>query len=467
MSRLKVLLASSEVYGYAKVGGLGDVAYSLPRALRRLGVDARIIAPMHKPQGRVIKEVEVTMGEEKIKAQIRLARVGNVPLYLVEGGGYFPRESVYGYSDDFNRYVFFSKAIVEFIKSYEAWKPEIVHTNDWHTGLVAAFIKEENLNVRTIFTIHNLGYQGDVDSSYSDILNLQKDTLEKIIHNGRINPMKAGLIFSDIVNTVSKTYANEIQTPELGFGLDGALRSIRDKLFGILNGIDYNVWNPARDKFIYVKYNVRNLEKKKENKKMLIKELGLEYREDVPLVGIVSRLAYQKGIDVFLKAVEGFLEQRSLQLVILGTGEKNIEDMAKSLAESYPKDAAIALRYDEVMAHKIYAASDIFAVPSRYEPCGLTQMIAMRYGSVPIVRNTGGLADTVIDVREDPSKARGFKFQNIDVEEVKSTIERALDVYYNDKELWLTLQKNGMTADFSWKHSAKEYIKLYEKARGA
>jgi len=466
MSRLRVLVASSEVYGYAKVGGLGDVAYSLPRALKRLGIDARIIAPMHKPRGRIIKEIDVTMGDKKIKAQIRLSRIGDVPLYLIEGGGYFPRENVYGYVDDFERYVFFSKAIVEFIKNYNTWRPDILHANDWHTGLVAAFVKQEGLNVKTIFTIHNLGYQGDVESSYSPILNLQKDVLEKIIHNGRINPIKSGLIFSDIVNTVSKTYAKEIQTPEFGFGLDNVLKSIKDKLFGILNGIDYNVWNPAKDKFIYVKYNVKSLEKKIENKKMLAKELGFKYKESIPLVGIVSRLAYQKGIDVFLQAIESFLEQKSLQLVVLGTGEKNIEDMAKRLAESYPNDVAIALRYDEVLAHKIYAASDIFAVPSRYEPCGLTQMIAMRYGSVPIVRNTGGLADTVIDVEEDPNKARGFKFQKMDVEEVISTIKRALNTYYNDKKLWTTLQKNGMTADFSWKHSAKEYLRLYKKALG-
>jgi len=464
MSRLNVLLASSEVYGYAKVGGLGDVAFSLPRALRRLGVDARIIAPMHKPCGRVIKEVEVDMGEEKIKARIRLSRVGRVPLYLVEGGGFFPRENVYGYDDDFNRYVFFSKAIVEFIRSYETWKPAILHTNDWHTGLVSAYVKEEGLNVRTVFTIHNLGYQGDVDPSHSKILGLSKEVIEKIMHNGRINPLKAGLIFSDIVNTVSKTYANEIQTPEFGFGLDGVLRCIKDKLYGILNGIDYNVWNPARDKFIYVKYNVRSIEKKKENKKMLIKELRLEDRGDVPLVGIVSRLAYQKGIDVFLEAVKDFLEQRVLQLVVLGTGERNVEEMAKRLSELYPKDTTTALRYDEALAHKIYAASDIFAVPSRYEPCGLTQMIAMKYGSVPLVRNTGGLADTVIDIKEDPKNARGFKFQNMGVEDIKSTIERALDAYYNNKEVWLNLQKNGMTADFSWRHSAKEYIKLYNRA---
>ncbi|RLF67783.1 MAG: glycogen synthase GlgA [Thermoplasmata archaeon] len=462
MSRLKVLLASSEVYGFAKVGGLGDVAYALPKALRSIGVDARIIAPMHRKKGRKVGTINVKLGKRDVQAEIYLSRVNSVPLYLVGGGGYFPRDRVYGYEDDFERYLFFSKAIVEFLRRYNFWKPNILHLNDWHTGLTAAYVKSEGLPIKTLFTIHNLGYQGDVDTSKLNLLNLKEDITDLIIHNNRINPMKAGIVLSDAVNTVSVKYSKEIQTSEFGFGLDSVLREIKDKLYGIINGIDYSVWNPIRDPYIYRKYSTKTLERKEENKKMLSSEMKIK-PSDRPLIGIVSRLTHQKGIDVFLEAIEEFLEDRTVSLVLLGTGEGYIENKAKAICDEFSDVVGISIKYDEVLAHKIYAGSDMFAVPSRYEPCGLTQMIAMRYGSVPIVRNTGGLSDTVIDPNENKNCARGFKFESLDVEAIKKALSRAIDVYENDREYWKILQLNGMRADFSWRGSARKYLALYKR----
>jgi len=468
---MKILFASAEAYPLAKVGGLGDVAGSLPKALRALGHDVRIVLPRYGTiQGphEEVARFSVRTGDARTEAGLRSARIGDVPVYLVDKPDLYDRPKVYEYDDDGKRFGFFCKAILDLIPAADFW-PDVIHTNDWHSALVPAFLRSAMAEdprfrrIGTVLTIHNLLHQGLFPRALFDWLGLPEDlwTPEGAEFYGQLNFMKAGIVCADFVNTVSPTYAKEIQTPEFGEGLDGLLRSRSTKLSGILNGIDYDVWNPAKDPFLAQKYSKSTVDKKRADKAALQKEAGLPLDPKRPLIGYVSRVTAQKGFDILIDALPDILDL-GIQFVLLGTGEKKYEDPVSQLARTR-SDLIVWLKYDEALAHRIYAGSDFFLMPSKFEPCGLGQMISLRYGTIPIVRSTGGLADTVLDVSQHPSKGNGFAFQDYTREALLEAVQRAARFYEAGKG-WKSVVHRGMSADLSWKASALQYVALYEKA---
>ena len=470
---MKILFASAEAYPLAKVGGLGDVAGSLPKALTALGHDVRIVMPRYGtiqgPQEEVAR-FPVRLGNARHEAGLRTARIGEVPVYLVDKPDLYDRPKVYEYDDDGKRFGFFCKAILDLIPAADFW-PDVIHTNDWHSALVPAFLRSAMADdprfqrVGTVLTIHNLLHQGLFPRKLFDWLGLPQElwTPEGAEFYGQLNFMKAGIVCADLVNTVSPTYAKEIQTPEYGEGLDGLLRSRSAKLSGILNGIDVDVWNPAKDAFVAQKYSKSSVEKKRADKAALQKEAGLPSDPERPLIGYVSRVTAQKGFDILIDALPDILDLGA-QFVLLGTGEKKYEDPVSELARTR-SDLIVWLKYDEALAHRIYAGSDFFLMPSKFEPCGLGQMISLRYGTIPIVRSTGGLADTVADVKESPSKGNGFAFREYSRGALLGAVQRAV-LFYQSGKGWKSVVQRGMSADLSWKASARQYVALYEKASG-
>ena len=469
---MKILFASAEAYPLAKVGGLGDVAGSLPKALRVLGHDVRIAMPKYG----VVRETKEDLGPFAVEigggvqeAHLRTSAIDGVPVYLVDKPDLFERPKVYEYEDDGKRFAFLGRAILDLLPAADWW-PDVVHLNDWHTALAAAFLKTTHASdpryrpIRSVFTIHNLQHQGLFGRDLFDWAGLPPEawTPEGVEFYGQMNFLKAGVVYADRVTTVSPTYATEIQTPEFGFRLDGLLRSRAAKLSGILNGIDYDVWNPAKDPFIAQTYTKSTIAKKARDKEALQREVGLEGDPKAPFIGIVSRVTDQKGFDILLPAMPAILGLGA-QVVLLGTGEKKYEEPLAALARENPSFVA-ALKYDEVLAHKIYAGSDFFLMPSRFEPCGLGQVISLRYGTVPIVRATGGLADTVTDVTANPKAGNGFVFQDYAEDALLAAI-RAAVAFYRRSRGWRALQQRGMSSDLSWTASAKAYASLCEEAR--
>ncbi len=479
---MKVLVVSSEVYPFAKTGGLADVAGSLPLALKKAGVDVRIAMPLYT---RKIDRCRFNLSSTGVSIELEMAgkrRVGfidrtdyeEVPVYFVDEREFFDRDELYGtpegdYPDNWLRFAFFARAVIEMLKPLN-FVPDIIHLNDWQTALIPVYLKEvyrhdpELSSIKTLITIHNIAYQGQFDSWIIPEIGLPWSVyhMEALEFYGKVNYLKGGIVYSDAINTVSPTYAKEIQTPEYGYGLDGILRKRSADLYGILNGIDYRTWDPQTDKHIYFNYSLENFETgKTENKKGLLREQGLPYSPDVPVVGIVSRLAAQKGFDLIKDALDE-IAGLNLQFVVLGSGDKIYQDMFVEIAKKLPEKFAVTIGFDPVLARKIYAGSDMFLMPSRYEPCGLGQMIALRYGSIPIVRKTGGLADTIIDYDSDPENGYGFMFERYEPSELVDAIKRALKAYSN-REKWLEIVRRGMSLDFSWDASAKKYIELYRK----
>lgn len=466
---MRVLFCASEAVPYAKTGGLADVAGALPKALARAGLDVMLVLPKYKQVGFKAEE-EIALGDRELLA------VGEAPCEEIEGvrvlfirqDELFLRDSLYGYPDDGVRFTLFDKAVLAFIKKLD-WKPDVVHCNDWQTGLIPVYLKTTLSNdpfyqgIATIFTIHNLAYQGNFPYELLHIAGLPPElfTFDKLEFWGQFSFMKGGIVFSDFITTVSPHYAEEIQTPQFGAGMEGALSYRKDRIRGILNGIDYEVWDPARDEFLPAPYDSTCLEKKKENKKFLQKEVGLPPR-DVPLIGMVSRLASQKGFDILLSAMDDLFE-RDVQMVILGVGEKQIEEGLEEKERKYREKLRVIVRFDERLSHLIYAGSDIFLMPSLFEPCGLGQMIAMRYGTIPVVRKVGGLADSVEEFDPTSGEGTGFLFEEYSPQALLDAIRRALDLYAN-KEAWKIVQYNCIAKDFSWNKSAKEYIEVYEEA---
>jgi starch synthase len=469
---MKILFASAEVYPLAKVGGLGDVAGSLPKALKALGHDVRIVMPRY---GMITGP-----REERARFTVRLpdgvhdvglfeTRLGDVPVYLLDKPDLYDRPKVYEYEDDGRRFGFFCKAVLDLLPAADFW-PDLIHSNDWHTGLVPAFLqaadgRDERLRrTGTVFTIHNLLHQGLFPKDLFDWLGLPGEMWnpEGVEFYGQLNFMKAGIVYAGHVNTVSPTYAKEIQTEEFGERLDGLLRSRSAKLSGILNGIDTDVWNPAKDGLLALKYSKSSVEKKRVNKAALQKEANLSPEADVPLIGYVSRVTAQKGFDILIDAIPDILDQGA-QFVLLGTGEKKYEDPVSELARTR-SDLIVWLKYDEALAHRIYAGSDFFLMPSKFEPCGLGQMISLRYGTVPIVRSTGGLADTIVDATGNPSRGNGFVFRDYTSEALLEAVRRAIE-FYRAKRGWKTIVQRAMSSDMSWKASARQYAALYAKAR--
>lgn len=474
----KILFVSAEVFPFAKVGGLADVAGSLPKSLASMGYDIRVVMPCYKniqPETKYIKDFPVEIGSRQETCIIRGGKINisnnnrgkNIVVYFVDNHHYFNRQNIYCYFDDEERFAFFCKAILEMLPRID-FKPDIIHCNDWHVGPVCMLLNEKYKknefyeDIKTLYTIHNLEYKGDFPKKVLSLFGMTEELFipEKTEFYGAFSFMKTGLVYADIINTVSKTYANEIQTSEYGEKFEGLLKSRSKDLFGIINGIDYEIFNAETDKNIYKNYNKNTVNYKKYNKNALQKELGLP-QKDVPIISVVSRMANQKGLDLIIDKIDEMMEI-DLQLILLGSGEIYYEKAFEKLQKKYPEKIIVHIGFEISLAHKIYAGSDFFLMPSRFEPCGLGQMISFRYGTIPIVRETGGLAETVIDVEKDTEKGNGFSYRKFCSEDMISTIKRGIEYYNNNKEGWNKLIKSAMNTDCSWDKSAKKYSELYQ-----
>lgn len=475
--KLKILFVSSEVSPFAKTGGLADVAGSLPQALVAAGHDIRIAMPRYRPvnyQMKTILDFPINMRGKKETAIIRESYIpvkvsecnDKVPIYFIDNYQYFDRDNLYCYFDEAERFAFFCRAVVEMLPKLD-FRPDVIHCNDWQTGPIAALVREQYKSdpfykdTATIFTIHNLFYQGNYPKECLEVLGFGYDYFhpDKMEYYGQVSYLKAGLVYSDIINTVSRTYAQEIQTPEYGERMEGLLRKRAHNLYGIVNGIHYCEFDPATDSCILRNYDHQSVEKKKENKYALQEAMKLP-QSDVPLIGLISRLVDQKGLDL-LKEIFGELMKLDLQFVLLGTGDTNYEQFFADMAKKYPDKVAVYIGFNGPLAQQIYAGCDMFLMPSRFEPCGLGQLISLRYGTIPIVRATGGLADTVANFDPITGKGNGFVFKNYRSADLSEAIGRALYVYRERKDMWAQLVKEAMTSDFSWTNSAAEYEKLY------
>jgi starch synthase len=472
---MKILFVSSEVVPYIKTGGLADVSGALPKELIKRGHDVRIILPEYSKIDSQKFNIESCSIEYSIpnfdyKAEIEktVEPVFGMIIYFVKCDPYYAREELYDdYKDNAERFIFFGKAVLELLK-YIDWTPDIIHCNDWQTGIVPALLKnaynQDNLyqNIRTLFTIHNMAYQGVFPQEEFKFMGLPDSlfNLHALEYWGQICLLKAGLVYSDIINTVSETYAKEIQTSEFGWGLEGVLSERQSDLYGILNGIDYEIWDPRIDSYIWYNYDENSLDRKLLNKQELQKECQLP-QIDVPIIGIISRLVDQKGFDLIEEIIDELM-QLDFQLILAGTGTPRYHQLFTQIKENYPQKSAIYFKFDDQLAHKIEAGADFFLMPSRFEPCGLNQLISLRYGTIPIVRKIGGLADSVIDI-DSSLPGVGFVFNNYDGQELLQKIKRALAFYTNTKRR-ITIIKHGMQKDFSWAVSAQKYEQLYQKA---
>jgi len=482
---MKVLFASSEIVPFAKTGGLADVSASLPVALRKLGHEISVFTPLYgetraknpslRPTGIT---VSVPVGERTVSGGIMEGALpgSDVPVYFLDAPKYYDRDGLYGTSagdhkDNCSRFVFFARGLLETAKAL-GFAPDVIHLNDWQTALAAVYRKTlyagEPLFEKSavLLTIHNLAYQGvfwHLDMPLTGI-DWSHFNWKELDHFGKLNFLKGGIVFADRINTVSPTYAGEIRSSEFGAGLDGVLRHVGGRLSGIINGVDYAHWNPETDELLPARYSASDLSGKAECKKALQAEYGLPQKADVPVIGIVGRLAAQKGLDLVAEAMGEFLKM-PLQIIILGTGEEKIQDVIREVASSAPERIGAKIAFDNRIAHLIEAGSDIFMMPSRYEPCGLNQMYSLKYGTVPLVRSTGGLADTIVDCTPETLKsgrANGFSFKPYEVKALIETVKRALELY-GRREDWARLVSVGMRQDWSWARSAREYEALYKK----
>ncbi len=479
---MKVLVASSEIVPFAKTGGLADVTGALPKALRRIGVEADCILPLYRtidrqkyPMTQSGPAVRVPLGHREETGAVDEADAGGgARAFFVRGSRYFDREFFYGtrdgdYVDNCERFTFFCRAVMEWI-ARSGRRYDIIHCNDWQTALIPAYVRilysgEEALRgTGTVFTVHNLGYQGLFWNHDLPITGLGWDlfTPKGVEFYGKLNLMKAGLVFADVLSTVSTTYSREIQTAEFGYGLEGVLYERREDLYGILNGVDYDDWDPATDRSIVAPYSKDDLSGKSACRADLLAEFGWGRDAREPVVGLIGRLTAQKGFDL-IEQIGDWLAETGVRTVILGTGERKFEEEMAGLARRYPERISVRLAFDDRLAHKIEAGADMYLMPSRYEPCGLNQIYSLKYGTVPIVRNTGGLADTVVDADEDPAGGTGFKFTAYDANELRQAVSRALAAWA-DRPRWQAIVRRGMERDFSWDASARDYVSLYEKA---
>lgn len=482
--KIKVLFAAAECSPLAKVGGLADVVGSLPKALKKRGIDARVIIPFYESINKKIfspklikKDLPIIVGGKHLKFDLYSTKYQDVTIYLIYNREYISQGEIYkqprhkpGGLWEKERFFFFTESLIQALPHLNSW-PDILHLNDWHTGMVPKFLSFKTTadphykKIKTIFTIHNLAMQGVWPATeilpWLDMTEYDFD--KKDLQNGNINPLLFGIRHSDLITTVSPTYTKEITTKKYGAGLEKFLKKRRENLFGILNGIDTNKFNPISDPFIYNNYDEQSLEVKNTNKQKLLKEVDMEFSADKPLIGLVSRLVWQKGIDWVVDLIPK-LKKLNAQLIILGTGDPELEHILKQAQAKYPKNCRVLIKFDSKLAQKIYAASDMFLIPSRFEPCGLTQMIAMRYGTIPIARATGGLKDSIDKFQQNNKKisGTGFLFKSENSKALNKAVKKACRVYKN-KRIWQLLQKNAMKKDFSWEKSASEYIKLYKK----
>ncbi len=484
---MNILLVASEVVPFAKTGGLADVAGALPRAIESLGHNVAVVMPCYAQarRGRAVQptewRVEVPIGKKNVAAEVFRANLpgSDVPVYLIDQPAYFDRESLYGekgrdYLDNCERFVFFSRACLELARRFP-FEVDVVHANDWQTGLVPAYLNEmyrSHPSLRStgsVFTLHNMAFQGRF--WHWDMLLTGLDwplfNWRELEFFGHLNLLKAGIVFADAVNTVSKKYAAEIQTAEFGYGLDGVVQSRRHDLFGIINGIDYSIWNPETDSNLAANYNEDTfIHGKPKCKAALQAEHRLPQRPDVPVFGMVTRLDDQKGLDLVAGMAEEFLSA-DVQLVVLGTGHLHYHSLLEDLSRRFGGKVGLNLKFDDSLAHRIYAGCDAFLMPSRYEPCGLNQLICLKYGTVPIVRATGGLVDTIVDCTAASlaaGAATGFAFEPYSRDALLGCVRRALELW-PQRDAWRRLQRIGMVQDWSWNRSASEYVGLYERVR--
>lgn len=470
---MKVLYVASEANPFMASGGLGDVAGSLPIALRKRLIGCRVVMPLYdsikqeyKDEMKFITSISVPVSWRRQYCGIFEAKRNGVIFYFLDNQYYFKRDGIYGHYDDAERFAFFSRAVLEIIPHLD-WKPDIIHCNDWQSALTPLYYscyyanQPGYENIKTVFTIHNIQYQGKYgDELLNDVLGIAPEYNNLILYDGLVNFMKAGIECANKVTTVSPTYAKEILDPWYSYGLDPILNQRSWKLSGILNGIDTDSYNPATDPNIFKNYDESNFkEGKAVNKKELQQAMGMAVRDDVPLVGIVSRLVGHKGFDLMKAVLEKSLWERDIQYVVLGSGEWQYESFFRELHNKYPDKVGVTIGFIPELARKIYAGADMFLMPSKSEPCGLSQMVSLRYGTIPIVRETGGLKDSITDSGD--GEGNGFTFKTYDAYDMLGAIYRAVDAYSN-KDYWQTLVKRALECDMSWGKSANEYIKMYK-----
>ncbi len=467
---MNILFVAAEMSPLVKVGGLADVVGSLPKALNKLGHDVRVMLPQYgvidvsRYQLSAIADgLKVNLSEVVEPVSLSMAKIDSeLKVYLLGDDRLFAAREVYG-GNELERFLFFDKAVIEGL-SHLSWYPDIVQCHDWHTGLIPMWLRKAGWKGAILFTIHNLAYQGFFDNHFMATYRLCQywqnglDSMPEL----PLNFMSQGIVWADMVTTVSEHYAREIVTSEYGVGLEHLLCARRDRLVGIVNGIDYEEYNPSTDRFLATKYNSVRLDGRLTNKLALQEKVGLPEDVNTPIIGMVSRLDDQKGLDIVINSLSCLFERTNAQMVILGKGREHYHQLLRRCAKKYPYRLAVSYEFNDALAHLIYAGCDIFLMPSRFEPCGLGQLIAMRYGAVPVVRYTGGLADTVEDLSADLSKGSGFVFKKYDVSEMLEAIQRAASAY-QDKCAWQKIMQRIMSLDFSWQSSALKYESVYQR----
>ena len=475
---MKVLFVASEAAPFIKTGGLADVMGALPKALQALGVEPALVIPNYEGVGEEYKNAMETVFEGSVDLSWRNQYLGvkklvqdGIPVYFIDNEYYFKRDKLYGYDDDAERFAYFSKAALTMLH-YIDFKPDVIHTNDWHTGLLGAYLKEDFMQdpyfqgMKNVYTIHNLKYQGVFGRNIvEDVLGLPLRLLYNgnIENDGDVNFMKAGMCYADFITTVSPSYAEEITYPYFGEGLEDYVALCAGKISGILNGLDEQEYNPETDPHIPVRFDASNvLVKKPLAKEALQRELGLTVNREIPVVGMITRLVEAKGLDLVMHIMDELMEEQ-VQLVVVGTGDEEYANALRELAWQHPGSVSVNILFNEGLARRVYAGADMFIMPSRYEACGLSQMIAMRYGTVPVVRETGGLKDSVINFdKYNTPEGNGFSFANFNAHELLFTIKRGLTCFA-EKPLWEKIVYNAMHSDNSWKRSAQAYADLYAK----
>ena len=470
---MKILFAAREALPFVKVGGLGDVAGALPKELVKKGHDVRVVIPLYssiKPELKesisYTKNFYFTFGWRNSYCGIFTAVVDGVTYYLIDNEQYFKRPYPYGEFDDGERFAYFSKAVLEIIPQIDFY-PDIIHANDWHTALVSVYLDTQYRlidgykNIKTVFSIHNIEFQGKYGIDIlENVFGIYKGQASLLEHDGCLNLMKGAVECSNAVTTVSKSYANEILNPYFSYGLDPILKERQYKISGIVNGIDMDLFNPATDKNIHTNYTAKTPSNKRFNKRDLQRELGLPERKDIPLIGMVTRLTPQKGVDLLEQVIDKLMES-DVQIVVLGTGYADYENFFRYCEYKYPDKVRSCIMFSSALAQKIYAGADIFLMPSRTEPCGLAQMIALRYGTIPVVHAVGGLRDTVIPFEAAEGTGNGVTFQSFNAYDMLDAIYRSMTIWYDENQRKSILH-NAMTGDYSWNNSADEYIKIYE-----
>lgn len=474
---MRTLFVAAECAPFFKTGGLGDVAGALPKALKEKGTEIKVVLPyftkiadQYKEQIQDLFSYEVNVGWRKQYCGVKYLSLKGIDYYFLDNLYYFDRPDLYGYYDDGERFAFFQLAVIELMEKIN-FIPDVMHLNDYHTAFIPFLLKEKYRwiqafdSIHTVLTIHNIEFQGQYDQGVlGDLFGMGNERYEDgtIRFNDCVNFMKAGILYADRVTTVSPSYAEEIKKAEFGAGLDVILRMESGKLSGIVNGIDYEMFDPAKDPALFENYDAKHLAKKIENKVQLQKHLGLPVNAEIPLIGIVSRLTYQKGFHLLLEEMENLM-QFDVQLVVIGTGDPNFENQFRYFGEQYPEKTSINIAFDLSLAQKVYAGVDMFLMPSAFEPCGLSQMISMHYGTLPIVHEIGGLKDTVEPYNPITNKGTGFGFDNFQPFYLMNVLKQAIELYQNNPEVWQDLMQQAMAKDFSWNESSQQYLALYQQ----